>query len=152
MPAGDDRSLKDADARLLAGAGVILLAASLINGFLIAAMPLQRLGLSAHLMGLMGSIALIGLSAGWSVLGLSRPISRVAAIAAVYGFCGGWFVYFFAAATGTGGMFPIASGQTRGDSLLEAITTGGLLSVAMALFTWCGIALRGLSQMRKPRS
>ena len=143
---GNARSMTNAETRLLVGSGMILLAISLVNGFLIEMMPLVRLALSAHLVGLMGSAFLIGLGATWHTLGLTRRTSRIAALAAVYGFCGGWFVYFIAAATSSGGMFPIASGHTRGSLFLESVMSGALLTVALALFTLCGIILKGLSE------
>lgn len=131
------------DARLLLRAGIILLAVSLINGFLIASMPLRRLALSAHLVGLMGSMFLIALSACWPALVWTPRVSRAAALAALYGFCGGWAVYCLAAATGTGGMFPIASGQARGIAALEGLTSGALLTIAVALFLLCALVLKG---------
>lgn len=134
------------DARLLLGAGVILLAVSLVNGFLIETLPLVRLALSAHLVGLMGSAFLIGLGASWPALALAPRTSRIAAAAAVYGFCGGWFVYFLAAATGTGGMLPIASSNTRGSATLEGLISSVLLTVALALFALCGIVLKRVSE------
>jgi multisubunit Na+/H+ antiporter MnhC subunit len=130
------------EGQLLVNTGVILLAISLVNGFFVHALPLVRLALSAHLVGLLGSTFLIGLGAGWAALALTRRASRVAALLAVYGFGGGWFVYFAAAATGSGGMFPIASGNTRGDPILEAVLTAMLLTVALALFALCGVILR----------
>jgi hypothetical protein len=81
--------MTSADARLLLGAGVILLAISQVNGFLIETLPLVRLALSAHLVGLMGSGFLIGLGASWPALELPQRTSRIAALAAVYGFCSG---------------------------------------------------------------
>jgi hypothetical protein len=39
-------------------------------------------------------------------------------------------------------MFPIASGNTRGDPILEAVLTAMLLTVALALFALCGVILR----------
>ena len=119
----------------------MLLAIGLINGFLIEVMPLARLALSAHLVGLMGSAFLIALGAAWPALALTGRASRWAALAALYGFCGGWMIYFFAAATGAGGMFPLASGGVRGSSLLEAVVGIALLSVAFALLGFCGIVL-----------
>lgn len=139
----------NADARLLMTAGVILLAISLVNGFLIVAMPLPRLALSAHLVGLLGSTFLIGLGACWSVLALTRKSSRIAALTAVYAFCGGWLTYFFAAASGTGGVFPIASAAARGRPELEALVSGALLTIAVALFVLCSIVLKGLVGSRR---
>jgi hypothetical protein len=144
--------MTSADARLLLGAGVILLAVSLVNGFLIESMPLVRLALSAHLVGLMGSAFLIGLSASWPALALAQRTSRIAALAAVCGFFGGWLVYFVAAATGTGGMFPIASSNTRGSAVLEGAISSALLSVALALFALCGIVLKRVSETGTKRS
>lgn len=137
------------DVRLLLAAGVMLLAVSLVNGLLIEMMPLVRLALSAHLVGLMGSAFLIGLGAAWPALAFPQRRSRIAALAAVYGFCGGWFVYFIAAITRTGGMFPIASGQTRGGPLLESLISGALLTVVVALFALCGIVLKRLSELMR---
>lgn len=132
------------DARLLFGAGVVLLAISLINGFLIGSLPLVRLALSAHLVGLIGSAFLIGLSASWPLLALTARASRIGSRSAVYGFCVGWVVYFIGAATGAGGMFPMASGNTRGSLVLEGALSIVLLSVAIALFALCAIVLKGV--------
>jgi hypothetical protein len=138
--------MTNAEMRLLVGSGMILLAISLVNGFLIGVMPLVRLALSAHLVGLMGSAFLIGLGACWPALALKERTSKIGALTAVYGFFGGWLVYFIAAATGTGGMFPIASGDTRGSPFLESVMSGALLTVALALFALCGIVLKRLSE------
>lgn len=134
------------EARLLMRAGIILLAMSLLNGFLIGVMPLVALALSAHLVGLMGSAFLIGLGACWPALALRALTSKIGALAAVYGFCGGWLVYLIAAATGTAGMFPIASGAPPGSPFPERVMSGALLTVALALFTVCGIVLQGLRE------
>lgn len=144
--------MTSADARLLVGAGVILLAISGVNGFLIETLPLVRLARSAHLVGLMGSGFLIGLGASWPALELPQRTSRIAALAAVYGFCSGWFVYFLAAATGTGGMFPIASSNTRGSAVLEGVISAALLTVALAPFALCGIVLKHLREIGARRS
>jgi hypothetical protein len=83
---------------------------------------------------------------------LTRRASRTGAFGAVYGFCGGWVVYFISAATGTGGMFPMASGRTRGSPLLEGVTSAGLLTVALALFALCGVVLKHLHTTGRERS
>jgi hypothetical protein len=130
-------------------AGIALLAVSLANGFLIHTLPLARLALSAHLVGLIGSTFLLALGACWPAVVQAPRTSRIAAFLAVYGFCGGWVVYFSAAATGAGGMFPMASGNTRANAALEGWMSAALLTVALALFALCGILLRGLHRTRK---
>lgn len=135
--------------RRLAGAGITLLAIALVNGFLIDALPLSRLALSAHLVGLLGACFLLALSACWPGLTLSSRASRLGAFAAIYGFAGGWLVYFSAALTGAGGSFPMASGNTRGSPVVEGALNLGLLTVAIALFALCSIVLHGLRGVRQ---
>jgi len=83
---------------------------------------------------------------------LTQWASRIGTFVAVYGFCGGWVVYFISAATGTGGMFPMASGRTRGSPFLEEVTSVGLLTVALALFALCGFVLKHLHITGRGRS
>jgi len=92
------------------------------------ARALPRLALSAHLVGLLGAGFLIALAALWPMLSQTPRLSRVGAVLAVCGFGGGWLVYFVAAATGAGGMFPLVS--------------LGLLTIALTLLACCGIVLR----------
>jgi len=130
------------DSRLLARVGVSLLLVSFVNGFLIHALALPRLALSAHLVGLLGAVFLIALAALWPALTQTPRMSRVGAVLAVYGFGGGWLVYFVAAAAHAGGMSPMASGQARGAAALESIVGLGMLTIAIALGACCGIVLR----------
>jgi len=126
----------------------MLLVIALINGFLIDSLALPRLALSAHLVGLVGASFLIGLSASWPTLALSPRASAVGAATAIYGFAGAWLAYFSAAATGAGGSFPMASMDARGGALVEEVLRFGLLTVAIALFTLCGVVLTGLRKAR----
>jgi hypothetical protein len=132
--------------RFVVRAGVILLLISLVNGFLVQALPLERLALSAHLLGLIGSSLLIGLGLLWPKLNQTCRSSRIGAYLAVYGFCGGWLIYFSAAATGAGGMFPMASAGARGNAIVEGLISAGMVTIALALFALCGIVLWGLRE------
>src|SRR5215216_2780167 len=125
----------DKYSRVIVVAGVLLFLASLVNGFLIHLLPLQRLALSAHLLGLIASSLLIGLGSFWPRLHLSQRLSRLGAILVIYGFWAGWIVYFSAAALGAGGMFPILAGGKRASPMIELSITFGMLTVALALFS-----------------
>lgn len=140
-------SYADEHSRALATAGALLFLASLVNGFVIHIMPLQQLALSAHLVGLIASTFLVGLSGLWPRLHLPQLVSGVGTICAVYGFWAGWVVYFSAALLGAGGMFPL-SGGTSGPPSLESALKVAMATVAVTLFALSGIVLRGLSKPR----
>jgi hypothetical protein len=127
----------DGHARWILRGGLALFVISLANGLLIEALPLVRLALSAHLVGLLGAAFLVGIGAVWPRLRHSERSAKVSAILALYGFVGGWFLYFSAAVLGAGGLFPIASGAARGSDLAEAVIGFGMATVALALLALC---------------
>lgn len=131
-----NKNYKENHSLLLFKSGIVLFLASLINGFLIHLLPLERLAISSHLLGLIGSAFLITLGSIWSRLKLSEKLSKISMVFAIYGFCAGWAIYFFAAATGTGGMFPILSGGIRGSSSVEGLISIGMLTMAISLFAF----------------
>lgn len=127
-------SYTKADGALLIRAGACLLGFSLLNGFAIEAIHLPRLALSAHLVGLMGAVFLVGLGAAWPQLSFGPRSSRVACLLAIYGFAAGWLIYLAAAITGAAGLFPMAGGGARGSEPIEMLMSVALLTVALALF------------------
>lgn len=131
-------------ARILVGAGILLFAVSLINGFLIHGMAIPRLALSAHLVGLIGSSFLLGLGALWPRLNLTGRWSRVGTTLALGGFIGGWLVYLSAAGLGAGEMFPILSGGAAGPPLIEHVLGLSLLVVFLAFLGLVVIVRAGL--------
>lgn len=135
-------------ARHLARAGALLFVASLLNGFVIHAIRLPRLALSAHLVGLFGAAFLLALAGLWPHLGFRLRGSRVGAALAIYGFVTGWFVYLTAAVTGTAGLFPMAGAGSRGTPLVEAMLSVTLLTVAVALLALSAIVWRAARRAR----
>ena len=132
-------------ARILGRTGIVLFAVSLVNGFLIHAVSLQRQALSAHLVGLIGAAFLIALGSLWKDLVLPNFMSRAATFLAVYGFGAGWLVNFVAALTGRFGVFPISTAAAGGHSIGDIVISAGLLSVAMCLLALAAIVFRGLA-------
>lgn len=133
-------------ARLLARAGLILFALSLVNGFLIHPLPGGRQLLSAHIIGLIGSGLLFGLAALWPQLKYSPTMSKAGAALAIYGFGAGWLVNLLAGLTGRAGVFPVSVASAGGRSAGDFAISAGLLSVAFALFAMVVIAFRGLRE------
>jgi (hydroxyamino)benzene mutase len=130
--------------RILVGAGILLFAVSLINGFLIHGMAIPRLALSAHLVGLIGSSLLLGLGAYWPRLNLADRWSRVGTTLALGGFIGAWLVYLVAAVLGAGEMFPLVSGGAAGPPLAEHVLGLSLLVVFLAFVGLVAVVLTGL--------
>ena len=140
-------TLASSHGRRIALGGIALFAISLVNGFLIHLLPLQRPTLSAHLIGLLGSSFLIALSSLWSRLALSPIASGLGIALAFYGFFGGWFFNFVGALTGHFGVYPISAQPTGGHTLADYVVSAGLLSVAVSLFALSGLVLRRLSKV-----
>ncbi|HEX6757032.1 MAG TPA: hypothetical protein VF086_01260 [Propionibacteriaceae bacterium] len=143
-----NRDYTEGHSRVLVGSGILLFLASLINGFFIHGAALPRLALSAHVLGLISSAMLLGLGSFWPRLNLSRKISALGSILAIYGFCTGWIVYFSAAVLGAGGMFPMLGGR-RGIPVVEQFISIGMLTVVLTLFTFGVIVIIGLRAHNK---
>lgn len=134
----------DRDARLLAIAGVVLLALSLLNGFAVHVIAQSRQALSAHLVGLIGAGLLIALASLWPRLNLRSRGSTAGALLAVYGFCVGWLINFLAALTGRYGIFPLSVSSAPGHGAQDLLVSLALLSVALALLALCALLLGAL--------
>jgi hypothetical protein len=137
LPAAD---VADRHRRALIGSGIVLLTASLLNGFVIGIVPVQRVAVSAHVSGLIGSSFLIALGAIWPLLRVSSRASAAAAFLAVHGFFGGWLVLFVAATSTLTGPAAHAAGRAWMQQALRL----GNLTVVLALFGLCAIVLRGV--------
>jgi hypothetical protein len=132
--------------RLLGLVGISLFALSLLNGFLVHLVG-DRSGrqmLSAHLIGLIGSAFLIGLSSIWPRLALPSRTSAIATLLAAYGFVAGWLLNLLAALTGVYGIFPISAQAPGGHSYADLAMSAALLSVAVCLLTLSALVFRGL--------
>ncbi len=136
------------DARLIALAGVVLFALSLVNGFLAHVLAQSRQAVSAHLVGLIGSGLLFALAALWPRLNHGPRASTVAAGLAIYGFGAGWLVNFLAAVTGRFGIYPISASAAPGGGPGDLMVSVGLASVALALLALCAMLGRALLRER----
>jgi len=131
-------------------AGAALLAAALVNGALIHVLPLQRLAMAAHLLGLLASAILFGLGSFWTKLNLPRRASAFGAVAAIYGFGAAWLTYFTAAATGAGGMFPLLAEGEQGSAWMERAVSAGMSTVALAMLALIVVLLTNGSPAPDP--
>lgn len=137
--------------RFLGLIGISLFAASLLNGFLVHLVETlsARQILSAHLIGLIGSIFLIALSSLWSRLALSPHTSAVAAVLAAYGFVAGWLFNLLAGLIGVYGVFPISAQAPGGHSYGDLAMSAALLSVAICLLALSALVFHGLNKAKR---
>jgi hydroxylaminobenzene mutase len=102
-----------------------------------------RIGLSAHLLGIMQGLFLMVMGLVWPRLRLGRALLRLAFCLVLYGCLAPWAANMLAAIWGAGNaLLPMAAGQAHGSPLQEGIiavalrTGGASLIAAAALILW----------------
>jgi hydroxylaminobenzene mutase len=141
-------SLRQAHRLVLAGMFLFLL--SLLIGLVIPLFAVPRLGLSAHLLGILQGIFLIIIGMLWPKLMLSRAISQFVFWLFIYGCFSAWSANVLAGIWGAGNtMLPIAAGSAHGTSIQEIIIMIVLRSAAISLITAVIFIIWGLQTSKK---
>jgi len=130
--------------RALLQLGVLLFLLGLLTGFAVPALAMPRMGLASHLEGLFNGLLLVALGLMWPRLALGPRARWLTFGLAVYGAFANWFATLFSAATGAGGMMPLAAAGRTGDAASEAIVGFLLISLSLAMVVVCGFVLWGL--------
>ena len=123
--------------------GVLLFLLGLIVGFIEQKFANPRMGLAAHLEGLMNGTFLIALGAIWTEIRVSARLKTTAYWGALYGTYGNWVTTGLAAVFGTAAMTPIAAAG-HGLPWQEFLVTFGFGSVGIAILIAVSVILRGL--------
>ena len=122
--------------------GTVLFLLSLLIGFSMPILANPRMGVSAHVAGLEGGIALWVLGLMWHRVALPGGAERSAQILAVAGMYAIFISLFLAALWGTSRATPIAGAGHQANPLRESavtviLTSGSVASVvAVALVLW----------------
>ncbi|WP_348261311.1 hydrogenase [Telmatobacter sp. DSM 110680] len=124
--------------------GMCLFMLGLLTGFAEQHFANVRMGLAAHLEGVMNGIFLLALGGIWEHVRLSPTASTIAFWTVLYGTYVNWFVTALAAILGTGALSPITGAGYRGQPLQETIVTGGFMSVGIAIVIASCLVLWGL--------
>jgi hydroxylaminobenzene mutase len=103
-----------------------------------------RMGLAAHLEGVMNGIFLVALGAVWLEVRLSPALSRTAYWGALYGTYANWAVTTLAAVFGTGAMSPVTAAGSTALPWQEGLVTAGFMSVGLAIIAAVVLVLWGL--------
>lgn len=124
--------------------GFILILLALITGLFVPLMPIPRLGLSAHTIGILSGALLIAIGAVWSLFALSARQQQIMYWAWLYSSYFNWLGCLIGGLTGAGKSTPVASAGAVGSPAAEAVVGFMLMSVAVVSFVAVGLSIYGL--------
>lgn len=123
---------------------MLLFLLGLLTGFAEPHLTNVRMGLAAHLEGVMNGILLLALGAIWPHVRLSRGSRAAAFWTALYSAYANWFFTLLAAIFGTGTLSPITAPGLKAQPWQESLVTAGLMSVGIVVVLSTLIFLWGL--------
>jgi (hydroxyamino)benzene mutase len=126
--------------------GISLFLLGLITGLMEQRFTNTRMGLAAHLEGVMNGTFLVALGAMWSEVRLPPLAEATAYWTALYGAYANWVTTMLAAVLGTAAANPILAAGYRGQPSQETLVGAGFLSVAVAIIAASVLVLWGLFQ------
>jgi hydroxylaminobenzene mutase len=103
-----------------------------------------RMGLAAHLEGLMNGIFIIALGAIWTFVKLSSNLTALTFWTVLYGTYANLTVTTLAAILGANSMSPITGAGHSAPAWQEAFITGGFVTVGIAMLVSSALILWGL--------
>jgi (hydroxyamino)benzene mutase len=124
--------------------GMFLFLLGLLTGFFEQRFTNMRMGLAAHLEGLMNGIFLLALGAIWAEIRLQRAAKTTAYWTALYGTYVNWLVTTLAAIFGTAALSPITAAGHSGQAWQERLVTAGFMSVGVVIVVSSLLILWGL--------
>jgi len=120
--------------RRLCWHGMFLFLLGLLTGFVELKFANPRMGLAAHLEGVMNGIFLLALGAAWGQINLSKRLRAAAYWAMLYGTYMNWVMTTLAAILGTVALSPItAAGLKSADAWKELLIQAGFMSVGIVI-------------------
>ena len=124
--------------------GVALFLMGLLTGLAEQHFSNVRMGLAAHLEGVMNGIFLVAVGAAWNEVRLSTLIGRIAYWALLVGTYGNWAVTTSAAILGTAALSPITAGGHSAAPTEEILVASGFVLIGLAIIMASSILLWGL--------
>lgn len=130
--------------------GMALFLAGLLTGLAEQHFVNPRMGLAAHLEGVMNGTFVLVVGAIWHELQLAQRLEAFAFRGLLYGSYANWAVTTLAAAWGTVGMTPVASTGLGAAHWQEVLVTSGFVSVGIAMLASSGVILYGFRRRPLP--
>lgn len=137
--------MQDGDRRMM-WHGMFLFLIGLVTGGLEQKFKNPRMGLSAHLEGVMNGTFLIALGAIWGHVRLRPGVKAVALSSALYGAYSNWLFTMLGAAFGTNAMSPILAEGYEGEHWQEKAQTAGFITVGVSILTAAVLSVWGLGR------
>jgi hydroxylaminobenzene mutase len=134
----DDRS------RRLIWHGALLFLLGLVTGVLLQTFTNPRMGVSAHLEGVINGIFLVAMGLIWPRLNLSPARLTAVFRLVLYGSYVNWAATLLAAIMGTRSLAPIAAGGHVGAAWQEFLITAALVTIVLAMLIVALLVLVGL--------
>jgi (hydroxyamino)benzene mutase len=130
--------------------GMVLFLLGLGTGFAEQHFANMRMGLAAHLEGLMNGIFLLALGAIWKEVRLSSRTAPIVFWVTLYGTYGNWLLTTLAAVFGTAALSPITGAGHSGLPWQESLVTIGFLTVGITMVFSSVVVLWGLRARALP--
>ena len=124
--------------------GMFLFLLGLLTGFVETRFTNVRMGLAAHLEGVMNGTFLLALGAIWTEVRLPPPIKAIAYCTALYGTYVNWLVTTLAAIFGTAALSPLTAAGHSGQPWQESLIKAGFMSVGVVIVASSALVLWGL--------
>lgn len=126
--------------------GFILILLALMSGLFIPSMPIPRLGLSAHTIGILSGVLFIAIGAIWQEFNLSPRQLQIMFWSWLYSGYINWLGCLVGALAGAGKTTPVVSAGAKGSAMAETLVAILLGSVALASFVAVVLSIWGLSR------
>jgi len=124
--------------------GMFLFLLGLLTGLAEQKFANPRMGLAAHLEGVMNGTFLVALGAIWTEVRLPPRVKTMAYWIVLYGTYANWLITMLAAIFGTAALSPITGAGHTGQPWQESLVLIGFLSVGIAIVAASIIVLVGL--------
>ena len=132
--------------------GMFLFLLGLITGFLMMNIKNPKMGLAAHMEGVMNGTFLIAVGLIWSELKLNNKLKTAAFWTLIYATFINWFVTLLSAYFGTSKMTPISGQGFVGTDLQENIVRVGYITVGITMMFSVLVMTYGLRGKIQPSS
>jgi len=136
--------MKPISSRQLKMLGMLLFLLGLITGFVIMNFRNPRMGLAAHLEGVMNGTFLVVAGFLWNELKITDTWRKWLVITLLYGTFANWLFTVFSAVMGTSKINPLSGAGFQGTALQENIISAGFVSVGLTMVFALGVIVYGL--------
>ncbi|MDP4150777.1 MAG: hydrogenase [Bacteroidota bacterium] len=123
---------------------MILFLLGLITGLAMTNFRNPRMGLAAHLEGVMNGVFLVVAGLIWRDLRLSATFRRITFWTLLFGSFVNWLITTLAAYLGTSNMTPIAGAGFTGTAFQEQVVNAGFISVGLTMLFSLIVIIYGL--------